>query len=111
MPIQDLRVIQLIDSLEPGGAERMSVTIANSLVEEATFSGIVVTRLEGSLKDSISSNVDYLYFKKIKISIYIHIGFFITRCNWRCHWRNTFRKKNWQMGNAARRYCQKYSRL
>lgn len=67
MPIQDLRVIQLIDSLEPGGAERMAVTIANSLVEEATFSGIVVTRLEGSLKDSISSNVDYLYLKKKQI--------------------------------------------
>ena len=65
-PVQDIRVIQLIDSLEPGGAERMAVTIANSLIEEVSFSGIVVTRLEGSLKDTINSKVDYLFLKKEK---------------------------------------------
>jgi glycosyltransferase involved in cell wall biosynthesis len=62
--VQDIRVIQLIDSLEPGGAERMAVTIANTFVNVLPFSGLVVTRLEGSLKDSINSKVDYLFLNK-----------------------------------------------
>lgn len=62
--VNDIRVIQLIDSLEPGGAERMAVTIANTLGNELAFSGLVVTRLEGSLKESINSNVEYLFLKK-----------------------------------------------
>ena len=61
-----MRVVQLIDSLEAGGAERMAVTIANTFVNELPFSGLVVTRLEGSLKDSINSKVDYLFLKKRK---------------------------------------------
>jgi len=64
--VQDIRVIQLIDSLEPGGAERMAVTIANTFRNELPFSGLVVTRLEGSLKDSINSKVDYLFLEKEK---------------------------------------------
>lgn len=63
-PIQDIRIIQLIDSLEPGGAERMAVTIANTLVTSVAFSGIVVTRLEGSLASTISPKVPYLFLKK-----------------------------------------------
>ena len=31
---KEIRVIQLIDNLEPGGAERMAVTIANGLLDE-----------------------------------------------------------------------------
>lgn len=63
-PIQDIRIIQLIDSLEPGGAERMAVTIANTLATSVAFSGIVVTRLEGSLASTISPKVPYLFLKK-----------------------------------------------
>lgn len=63
---QDIRVIQLIDSLEPGGAERMAVTIANTFGNELPFSGLVVTRSEGSLKDSINSKIDYLFLKKVR---------------------------------------------
>ena len=51
---KEIRVIQLIDSLEPGGAERMAVTIANGLLEEVGFSGLVTTRLEGGLKTTIN---------------------------------------------------------
>ena len=61
--VQDIRVIQLIDSLEPSGAERMAITIANPFGNELPFSGVVVTRLEGSLKDTINSKVNYLFLK------------------------------------------------
>ncbi len=64
--IQDIRVIQLIDSLEVGGAERMAVTIANTLANRVAFSGIIVTRLEGELMKTLNSNVKYLYLQKNK---------------------------------------------
>lgn len=52
-----MRVLQIIDSLNPGGAERMAVNYANELANHINFSGIVVTRASGELSDSISSNV------------------------------------------------------
>lgn len=60
----NIRVIQLIDSLEPGGAERMAVTIANGLVDKVTLSGLVVTRLEGGLKSTIYEKVSYAFVDK-----------------------------------------------
>ena len=63
---KEIRVIQLIDSLEPGGAERMAVTIANGLLEEVGFSGLVVTRLEGGLKNTINKKVGYAFLNKKK---------------------------------------------
>ena len=63
---KEIRVIQLIDSLEPGGAERMAVTIANRLAEEVAFSGLVVTRLEGGLKNTINQKVEYAFVNKKK---------------------------------------------
>lgn len=74
--VQDIRVVQLIDSLEPGGAERMAVTIANTIGKELKFSGIVVTRLEGSLKETISSKVNYLFLRKKRaVDIYALLRF------------------------------------
>lgn len=46
-----MRIIQLIDSLEAGGAERMAVNFANGLASKADFSGLVCTRKEGLLKN------------------------------------------------------------
>lgn len=63
---KEIRVIQLIDSLEPGGAERMAVTIANGLAEQVAFSGLVVTRLEGGLKTTINEKVGYAFLNKKK---------------------------------------------
>ncbi|EAZ96229.1 glycosyl transferase, group 1 family protein [Flavobacteria bacterium BAL38] len=63
---KNIRVVQLIDSLEPGGAERMAVTIANDLVNKIQFSGLVVTRSEGDLKKSIGENVFYAFLNKKK---------------------------------------------
>lgn len=59
-----MRIVQLIDSLDAGGAERMAVTYANSLAKKITFSGLVATRKEGSLKDQINPDVSYLYLQK-----------------------------------------------
>jgi glycosyltransferase involved in cell wall biosynthesis len=62
-----MRVLQLIDSLEPGGAERVSVNFSNALSEKIETSFLCVTRTEGGLKKSIHTNVGYLFLKKTKV--------------------------------------------
>lgn len=59
-----MRIIQIIDSLEAGGAERMAVNYANALAGEIEFSGLVTTRKEGSLANQIIPNVAYLFLNK-----------------------------------------------
>ncbi|HEU4788839.1 MAG TPA: glycosyltransferase family 4 protein [Flavobacterium sp.] len=59
-----MRIIQIIDSLEAGGAERMAVNYANVLVKKIEFSGLVTTRKEGSLLSQIDPNVSYLFLNK-----------------------------------------------
>jgi glycosyltransferase involved in cell wall biosynthesis len=59
-----MRIIQLIDSLEAGGAERMAVNFANGLASKADFSGLVCTRKEGLLKDQMRLEVEYLFLAK-----------------------------------------------
>lgn len=63
-PVPDIRVIQLIDSLEAGGAERMAVSYANGLLDKIQFSGLVTTRKEGALKEQLLPNVNYLFLNK-----------------------------------------------
>lgn len=59
-----MRVLQIIDSLETGGAERMAVNFANALGKTVEFSGLVATRKEGSLKGEIDSDVSYLFLNR-----------------------------------------------
>lgn len=59
-----MRIIQIIDSLEAGGAERMAVNYANALAEQIDFSGLVVTRKEGSLWSHLDTKADYLFLNK-----------------------------------------------
>ena len=59
-----MRVIQIIDSLEAGGAERMAVSYANALAEKIEFSGLVATRKEGPLLNQMDQNVSYLFLNK-----------------------------------------------
>lgn len=59
-----MRVVQLIDSLEAGGAERMAVTIANGLSKMIPFSGLIATRNEGALRNSIDKEVNYTFLSK-----------------------------------------------
>lgn len=61
-----MRVVQIIDSLEAGGAERMAVNYANALAKQVEFSGLVVTRKEGSLVNQIDEGVSYLFLNKKK---------------------------------------------
>ncbi|MUP44150.1 glycosyltransferase [Gramella sp. BOM4] len=59
-----MRILQLIDTLQPGGAERMAVNYANSLAEIGFHSFLVVTRDEGVFKELLDPKVEYLYLNK-----------------------------------------------
>lgn len=59
-----MRVLQLIDSLNTGGAERVAVNYANSLLAHVEESFLCVTRTEGLLKESLSTEVRYLFLNK-----------------------------------------------
>lgn len=61
-----MRIIQIIDSLEAGGAERMAVNYANALAKKIAFSGLVSTRKEGVLKSQLDSKVPYVFLEKKK---------------------------------------------
>jgi glycosyltransferase involved in cell wall biosynthesis len=61
-----MRVVQIIDSLEAGGAERMAVNYANALAERISFSGLITTRKEGQLASQIDEKVSYLFLEKKK---------------------------------------------
>lgn len=64
---QKMRIIQIIDSLEAGGAERMAVNYANALGTIIEFSGLVATRKEGILLHQIDPSVSYLFLNKKKL--------------------------------------------
>lgn len=79
-----LGVIQIIDSLNTGGAEVMSVNIANLLVDESVDSHLCVTRQEGKLIENISKKVGYLFLnrkKKIDIIAIIRLKKYIKKNN------------------------------
>jgi glycosyltransferase involved in cell wall biosynthesis len=59
-----IKVIQIIDTLEAGGAERLSVNYANGLSKLGVESHICVTREEGSLKETIDKAVGYLFLNR-----------------------------------------------
>ena len=62
-----MRILQIIDSLDIGGAEKMAVNYANALSQRIEFSGIVVTRKEGELKNQLNEKVYYLFLNRKKI--------------------------------------------
>jgi glycosyltransferase involved in cell wall biosynthesis len=59
-----MRILQIIDSLEAGGAESMAVNYANALVNNIAFSGLVSTREEGPLVQQLDNQVTYLHLNK-----------------------------------------------
>lgn len=61
-----IRVLQLIDSLEAGGAERIAVSYANGLLDHVDASYLCTTRMEGVLKEKLNKDVGYLFLKKTK---------------------------------------------
>ncbi|TDE28029.1 glycosyltransferase [Flavobacterium ranwuense] len=62
-----MRILQLIDSLEAGGAERMAVNYANALAKQIEFSGLVVGRKEGPLVNQIDDGVSYLFLNRNRV--------------------------------------------
>ncbi|NBU81997.1 MAG: alpha-1,4-N-acetylgalactosamine transferase, partial [Flavobacteriaceae bacterium] len=62
-----MRIVQIIDSLKIGGAEKMAVNYANALLNKIEFSGLVATRLEGNLKSELDEKVSYLFLNRKKI--------------------------------------------
>lgn len=61
---QNLKVLQIIDSLTPGGAEMMAVNITNALAADGVVSYLCATRKEGDLKLKIATDVGYLFLNK-----------------------------------------------
>ncbi|MEZ0007604.1 glycosyltransferase involved in cell wall biosynthesis [Flavobacterium sp. 28YEA47A] len=59
-----MRVLQLIDSLEAGGAERMAVNYANGLSVRIAFSALAVTRKEGLLKGQLQESIPYVFLQR-----------------------------------------------
>jgi glycosyltransferase involved in cell wall biosynthesis len=59
-----MRILQLIDSLEPGGAERVAVQYANQLETIGVSSFLCATRKEGLLKQQLGSTVGYLFLER-----------------------------------------------
>ncbi len=59
-----MRIVQLIDSLEVGGAERMAVNYANALAHQIAFSALIASRKEGALKSHIEQQVSFLCLQK-----------------------------------------------
>ena len=79
-----MRVLQLIDSLQAGGAERVAVNIANALTNEKVTSFLCATREEGLLKESLSKNVGYKFLNKkktIDFSAIIQLNRFVKNNN------------------------------
>lgn len=58
------RILQLIDSLDAGGAERIAVNLAHVLNEYVAFSALVVTRKEGVLKEQLDEKLPYLFLNR-----------------------------------------------
>ena len=61
-----MRILQLIDSLDTGGAERVAVNYANALQDHIEFSALAVTRKEGALKELLYDEVPYLFLNRTK---------------------------------------------
>ncbi|WP_405199441.1 glycosyltransferase [Christiangramia sp. LLG6405-1] len=59
-----MKVLQVIDTLEAGGAEKVAVSYANSLVGKIEASYLCCTRKEGILKAQILDEVRYTFLNK-----------------------------------------------
>lgn len=64
--MSNLGVVQIIDSLETGGAEVLAVNIANGLNEIGLNSHICATRKEGKLIENINNKANYIFLDRKK---------------------------------------------
>ncbi|WP_046755620.1 glycosyltransferase [Kordia jejudonensis] len=73
-----MKVVQLIDSLHAGGAEKLAVSYANALSKKYGTSFLCTTREEGLLKDQLAETVGYLFLEKKKTIDFKAIKRFVT---------------------------------
>lgn len=59
-----MRILQLVDSLNPGGAERMALNYFLALKKEGFRSYLVTTREEGLLSEKYKKDPNYYFLKK-----------------------------------------------
>lgn len=59
-----MRVLQLIDNLEAGGAERVAVNYANALTTHIDASFLCATRKEGPLRELVHQDVGYVFLER-----------------------------------------------
>ena len=79
-----MRVLQLIDSLEVGGAERMAVNYANALLNKIEVSALCTTRAEGDLKKLVQPEIPYLFLNKkhtLDLSAFLRLRRFVKNYN------------------------------
>jgi hypothetical protein len=80
-----MRIIQIIDSLEAGGAERMAVNYANAFYNKIEFSGLVVSRKQGPLLQQLNHKVGYLFLNKkssIDLRALSRLRWFVKKTEW-----------------------------
>ena len=61
-----MKILQLIDTLNPGGAERMAVNYANSVIDFGQESYLMTTREEGGFTKLLNEEVKYSFLKRKK---------------------------------------------
>ncbi|RRO21459.1 glycosyltransferase [Flavobacteriaceae bacterium 14752] len=59
-----INVLQLIDSLDAGGGERMSVHLANALSSKINFSSLIASRQSGVLENDVFPEVEFFCLNK-----------------------------------------------
>jgi glycosyltransferase involved in cell wall biosynthesis len=59
-----MKVLQLIDSLDAGGAEQIAVHLANQFPKIGIQSYLCTTRAEGILKEQVHEEVNFLFLQK-----------------------------------------------
>jgi len=59
-----MKTLQVIDTLDTGGAEKLAVTYANALATEVERSFLCATRKEGMLKNQVATEVGYLFLER-----------------------------------------------
>ena len=62
--IKNKRILHVIDSLNPGGAEQMAINIVNGLAKRGCSTYLLVTHGDGLLHDKIDSRVTLILLKK-----------------------------------------------
>ncbi|WP_300438495.1 glycosyltransferase [Christiangramia sp.] len=62
-----MKILQLIDTLNPGGAERMAVNYANSLIDFGQESFLITTREEGDFIKLLNKEVKYYFLRREKV--------------------------------------------